>query len=201
MTVTALIPETKGRYRVCLQGEADLVLYGKELKQFGIAEGTDLSPEQYRRILEEVLIPRARKRAMHILERIDQTTAQLREKLQRSQYPEPVVEDAIAYVASFHYIDDERFARNFIRAYQQSRSRLRISRDLQGKGINRDLIDRCLAEEYEVSETDQIRELLRRKGYDRGARDRKQQDKMYRFLMQRGYRSEDIRRALWREDF
>lgn len=43
MTVTALIPETKGRYRVCLQGEADLVLYGKELKQFGIAEGTDLS--------------------------------------------------------------------------------------------------------------------------------------------------------------
>lgn len=139
MTVTALIPETKGRYRVCLQGEADLVLYGKELKQFGIAEGTDLSPEQYRRILEEVLIPRARKRAMHILERMDQTTAQLREKLQRSQYPEQVVEDAIAYVASFHYIDDERFARNFIRAYQQSRSRLRISRDLQGKGINRDL--------------------------------------------------------------
>lgn len=61
MTVTALIPETKGRYRVCLQGEADLVLYGKELKQFGIAEGTDLSPEQYRRILEEVLIPRAQK--------------------------------------------------------------------------------------------------------------------------------------------
>ena len=200
MTVTALIPETKGRYRVCLQGEADLVLYGKELKQFGIAEGTDLSPEQYRRILEEVLIPRARKRAMHILERMDQTTAQLREKLQRSQYPEPVVEDAIAYVASFHYIDDERFARNFIRAYQQSRSRLRISQDLQGKGIDRDLIDRCL-EEYEVSETDQIRELLRRKGYDQGARDRKQQDKMYRFLMQRGYRSEDIRRALWREDF
>ena len=201
MTVTALIPETKGRYRVCLQGEADLVLYGKELKQFGIAEGTDLSPEQYRRILEEVLIPRARKRAMHILERMDQTTAQLREKLQRSQYPEQVVEDAIAYVASFHYIDDERFARNFIRAYQQSRSRLRISRDLQGKGIDRDLIDRCLAAEYEVSETDQIRELLRRKGYDQGARDRKQQDKMYRFLMQRGYRSEDIRRALWREDF
>ena len=70
------------------------MLYGKELKQFGIAEGTDLSPEQYRRILEEVLIPRARKRAMHILERMDQTTAQLREKLQRSQYPEQVVEDA-----------------------------------------------------------------------------------------------------------
>ena len=91
MTVTALIPETKGRYRVCLQGEADLVLYGKELKQFGIAEGTDLSPEQYRRILEEVLIPRARKRAMHILERMDQTTAQLRENLQRSQYPEPSI--------------------------------------------------------------------------------------------------------------
>ena len=76
-----------------------------------------------------------------------------------------------------------------------------MRQDLQGKGINRDLIDRGLAEEYEVSETDQIRELLRRKGYDRGARDRKQQDKMYRFLMQRGYRSEDIRRALWREDF
>ena len=132
---------------------------------------------------------------MHILERMDQTTAQLREKLQRSQYPEQVVEDAIAYVASFHYIDDERFARNFIRAYQQSRSRLRISRDLQGKGINRDLIDRCLAEEYEVSETDQIRELLRRRDMT-GAGTASSRIRCDRFLMQRGYRSEDIRRAL-----
>ena len=144
MMITALMSETKGRYRVCLQGEADLVLYGKELKQFGIAEGAELLPEQYQRILTEVLTPRARKRAMHILEKMDQTTAQLREKLQRAHYPQQVVEDAVAYVASFHYIDDERYVRNFIRAYQHSRSRLRISRDLQGKGIDRDLIDRCL---------------------------------------------------------
>ncbi len=200
MMITALISETKGRYRVCLQGEADLVLYGKELKQFGIAEGAELLPEQYQRILTEVLTPRARKRAMHILEKMDQTTAQLREKLQRAHYPQQVVEDAIAYVASFHYIDDERYVRNFIRAYQHSRSRLRISRDLQGKGIDRDLIDRCLEEDYDVSETDQIRELLRKKGYREGERDRKQQEKMYRFLMQRGYRSEDIRRTLWQEE-
>lgn len=107
----------------------------------------------------------------------------------------------IAYVASFHYIDDERFREKFYPGLPAEPKPPAYQPGSSGQGIDRDLIDRCLAEEYEVSETDQIRELLRRKGYDQGARDRKQQDKMYRFLMQRGYRSEDIRRALWREDF
>lgn len=196
MLITEIRPETKGRCEVCIRGEADFVLYTKEANRLGLEEGRELTEEEYEYILRQILIPRAKKRAMHILERMDQTERQLRDKLERAKYPPAAVEEAIAYVSSFRYLDDERFCRNYIRFYQESRSRLRISRDLSGKGVDSDLLRRCLDEEYEVSERDLIRRTLEKKGYLPGKISRKERDKMYRFLGQRGFTMQDIRNVL-----
>ena len=199
MWISEIKPESKGRCRVCIQGEADFVLYQKEAKQFGLEPGEELTQEIYEEILKQVLVPRAKKRAMHILERMDQTESQLRQKLERGTYPPEAVEEAVSYVSSFHYLDDERFCKNYIRCYQESRSRLRISRDLAAKGADRDLVQRCLEEEYEASERDQIRRLLEKKGYRDSGITRKERDKLYRFLMQRGFSAQDIRSVLFED--
>jgi regulatory protein len=99
-------------------------------------------------------------------------------------------------VASYHYIDDERLACAYIRYYQDSRSRMRIVQDLLKKGISKDTIEACMEAEYTTDETDMIRTLLEKKHYDRQTATREEQAKMYRFLMQRGFRSSDISRVL-----
>ena len=85
--------------------------------------------------MQEVLPKRAKLRAMNLLQGREYTTAQLRTKLQQGYYPTEIIEQAIDYVAGFHYIDDLRYAVDYITYHEDSRSRRRIEQDLQGKGI------------------------------------------------------------------
>lgn len=191
-----LIPRKNNKYKVHLQGGMDLVLYKQEVKRYGLEAGEELSEETYQRILEETLIPRAKRRAMHLLEKQDRTRKNLEDKLRESGYPQIAVDAAIAYVASFHYIDDERYARSYVHFNQEGKSKRRIQQDLMQKGVDKDTIALVLEEEYETSEADMIRELLRKKHYDPESADAKERSKMYRFLVGRGFSSGDISRVL-----
>jgi regulatory protein len=146
----------------------------------------------YEQILKEIQIPRAKKRAMHLLEKMDRTEQQLRTKLREAGYASEAIEEAISYVKSYHYIDDERYARTYIRIHQQSKSKQRLKMDLLKKGIDKEVIDLALEEEFEQSEEEMILQLLKKKHYDPSTADQKERNKMYRFLMQRGFRSSDI---------
>lgn len=199
--VQAIEQLPKGKRKICLSHGTDLILYQKEVQRYGLAEEAELTREQYESILAEVLIPRARKRAMYLLERMDRSEKQLRQKLQENGYPPEAIEDALSYVRSYHYLDDERLARSYIRFHQGSRSRMRICRDLMQKGLSRDLIDRCLEEEYETEESEMIIELLKKKHYDPQTANREEKAKMYRFLLQRGFQTADIGRALHLDNF
>ena len=174
----------------------DLALYKGEVRQLHLQENDEITEEMYEKILEEILIPRARRRAMHLLEKMDRSTRQLESKLREGGYPEPAIESAIAYVAGYHYLDDERLARSHIRFYQTSRSRMRLTQDLLKKGIDHEIIDRCMEEELEQSQMELIAALLQKKGYDPENATRQEEAKMYRFLMQRGFASSEISRVL-----
>lgn len=135
---------------------------------------------------------RAKKRALHLLERMDRTEQQLREKLMASDYPEEVVEEAIAYVKSFHYIDDKRYAENFTRYRKESLSRQQIKQKLMMKGVDRDTIALAIEEEYDADERVHIRKLLEKKHFDGDSKDEGEFRRVYNYLLRRGFRSNDI---------
>ena len=135
---------------------------------------------------------RAKKRALYILERMDRTEHELREKLQKSEYPEEVIEEAIAYVKSFHYLDDERYAENYIRYKKDKMSRQQIKQKLMSKGLSKELIANAMEEEYDADETEQIRNLLEKKHFSSETADEGEFRRVYNFLLRRGFRSNDI---------
>lgn len=135
---------------------------------------------------------RAKKRALHLLERMDRTEQQLREKLLASDYPEDVVEEAIAYVKSFHYIDDQRYAENFTRYSKEKLSKRQIKQKLLMKGVDREIIDNVIEEEYDAEESEHIRKLLEKKHFDRNSNDEGEFRRVYNYLLRRGFRSNDI---------
>lgn len=135
---------------------------------------------------------RAKKRALHLLERMDRTEQQLREKLMASDYPEEVVEEAIAYVKSFHYVDDKRYAENFTRYRKESLSRQQIKQKLMMKGVDRDTIALAIEEEYDADERVHIRKLLEKKHFDGDSKDEGEFRRVYNYLLRRGFRSNDI---------
>ena len=194
--ITAIQPTKNYKRKVCLSDGTDFVLYKREVDDFRLCEDMEMTEELYHTLMVQVLIPRAKRRAMHLLERMDRSEAQLRGKLAEGGYPQEAVDAAVDYVASYHYVDDERLARSHIRFYQESRSRLRIAQDLMRKGISRDVIDLCLEEEYTISQVDLIRGLMEKRHYDTSAATREEKAKLYRFLAQRGFSSGDINRAM-----
>ena len=135
---------------------------------------------------------RAKKRALHLLERMDRTEQQLREKLRASDYPEEVVEEAIEYVKSFHYLDDERYAETFTRYKKEKMSRQQIKQKLMMKGVDRDIISNAIEEEYDVDETVHIRSILEKKHFSSESADDGEFRRVYNYLLRRGFRSSDI---------
>lgn len=190
--ITECRPAGKGRMEICLDGRPAFWLYAAEAGQFSFEEGTELSEKQYQHILHEIIGRRAIKRAMHLLEQQERTERQLREKLLQSGYPPEAVEDAIAYVKRYHYLDDARYARTFIQFHQGERSRKRLETDLLRRGVPKDVIADSMEQEFSSDEQEQIRRLLEKKQFSPDTADAKELRKIYGFLMRRGFQSADI---------
>lgn len=200
MTVTRLTALGKGRYKVYIEDRPAFVLYRGELNRLGIREGEEITEGNLREIQEEILPLRAKKRAMNLLQKREYTTAALREKLRDGEYPEACVEEAVAYVESYGYVDDLRYARDFIVYNLDRKSRTRIEQDLMRKGIQKDSV-RAVFEELEEEGTRQdeasmIRTLLDKKKYDAKNADVQEKQRMYAFLYRKGFHADAINRAL-----
>ena len=196
MEVLSLVKLSKGRAKICLDSGADFVLYKKEYESYGIEEGANLSLNDYQQIVEDIIIPRCKKRALHLLEKQDRSEKNLREKLKEGGYSSEVIDVAIDYINEYGYLDDARMAASHVRFYQDSRSKQRIKQDLLAKGISIDVIERVLEEEYTSNEEDLIEQLLIKKHYDKDNATYEEKGKIYRFLASRGFSSDSINRVL-----
>ena len=113
MRITRIEPVTKTKYRVSVDEQFAFVVYKGELSRFHLKEECELTEDTYAKI-KEVLLKRAKLRAMHLLNDMARTESRLRDKLKLGGYPSEITEAAIAYVKSFGYINDDAYIRNFI---------------------------------------------------------------------------------------
>lgn len=186
------LPGRRGKVRIRLSDGRNFCLYPGELSAFAIEEGRELSDETYQKLLDEILIPRAKKRAMHLIAKADRSERSLRDKLTEGGYPPEACDAAIAFMKESRFLDDLEYACSYVRTYQESRSRRRIFDDLRGKGVPEDMIEQALSEYYESDEREMIRALLQKRGYDRDRNDPKERAKMYRYLSGRGFSYSDF---------
>ena len=200
MLVTEITDISKKQCRIHIDHDISFVLYKGELRGYGIVEGEELPQETCHKLLEELLPRRAKLRAMNLLKIRDYTEKQLRDKLLGGGYPESVADQAMEYVKSFHYIDDLRYAGDYLTAFAGRKSLRRMEQDLQQKGISKSIIEQAAAAWQEQDggqdELQMACALLEKKHYDKDTCDRKQQQRLFNFLMYRGFSTEVIRKAL-----
>lgn len=187
---------TGGRYLVTLDDGICFPLYNKELDEFQIEEDGVLEDWAFREIMEELLPKRAKLNAMHQLEKMDRTEYQLRTKLSALNYPEQIVAEAVSYVKKFRYVDDVRYAVNYLEYRKESKSMRQLEQELYQKGISKETFRMALEEIETPDEEEQIRQLLRKKKYQPGETDRKETGKIFNFLLRKGYRMSAIQHAM-----
>ncbi|MBQ8185003.1 MAG: regulatory protein RecX [Lachnospiraceae bacterium] len=140
---------------------------------------------------------KAKHRALYLLERMDRTESELRQKLAQNYEPD-VVEEALDYVKQYHYIDDLRYARNYIASKSQVKSKRQIEQELLlKKGVSKEIVEAAFAETEIQDERLLIRRWMEKKRIDPDTAPREELQKFYLFLMRRGFRSEDVRNVLF----
>lgn len=141
-------------------------------------------------------LTRAKHRALYILERCDRTEQELRTKLSRNYEPE-IVEEAICYVKQYDYINDKRYAVNYLKSRCQIKSRRQVEQELlYKKGISRDILEEASQETEAQDESLLIRRWMEKKHFSPETATQEEQRKLYQFLMRRGFQSEDILKEL-----
>lgn len=200
MIVTEIREIDKSRLEIEVDNAFTFVLYKGEVRAYGIKANQELAEESYRKIMKEVLPKRAKLRAMNLLKGRSYTAFQLKEKLEKGGYPDCIIKEALDYVMSFGYVNDEQYAADYIEYHKETKSRNRIYMDLSGKGVSRDIIERMwediVGEDKKELEQNQIIYWMRKKHFAAGTADFKEKQKMAAFLYRKGFATENIRNAL-----
>ena len=197
MIVTNVESLTKTKFIVEVDGKFAFVLYKGELKRFGVTQGVELSEMIYQQIRTEIVLKRAKLRAIHLLTDTAKTEKGLREKLRQGHYPEDIIEQAMDYVRSFGYLDDRKYAESFVLSRKESKSRKEIYAALLQKGVSAEQIQEVLDEVYaEEGEREVIRKLILKKHVDVLQANEEELHKLYGYLARKGFRYEEIRKAI-----
>ncbi|MDD2980252.1 MAG: regulatory protein RecX [Hespellia sp.] len=197
MIVTKLEPVTKTKFKVYLDEEFAFVLYKGEVLKYHMKEEEEVSDELFHKVKTEIVQKRAKLRAMHLLNDMDRTEAALREKLRQNYYTDDIIDGAIEYVKSFGYIDDYRYAVNFVESRKMNKSKKEVTLALKQKGVPRELASLALEECYgKESEQEAISQLLRKKNFHIETASEKEIQKIYGYLARKGFRYDDIRQVV-----
>lgn len=202
MIVTSVSELSKEKRRIEIDNQFAFVLYKGELHTYGIKQNEEIAEETYNKIMNEVLTKRAKLRCMYLLKSRDYTRYQLANKLRQGFYPEEIIEIALDYVASYRYIDDNRYAQNYVHYACQSKSRKQMEQDLLRKGVNKDIIHHVFENLYmdEDNEYQIIRQLVEKKHFDSEQATYEETQKIIGFLYRKGFSIDKIYRVIGKKD-
>lgn len=165
-------------------------LYRGEMKSLGIEEGMEIQEDDIFKI-NEILRKRCKERALYILERTDKTELELRKKLKSSYYPDDIINITVEFLKKYDYINDYRYAGNYVNQKKASRSRRQIEYEMAVKGISRDIISNIFnSQEFDSREI--IKKILKNRKYDSQSISKEQRDRQVQYLLRKGFLYEDI---------
>lgn len=188
--ITDVVEINKKKRRIYINFDSAFSLYIGEIRKFKIKKDQSISNETYYEIVNEILPKRAKIRAMNLLKNKDYTEYSLKQKLKEGYYPDESISSAIEYVKNYGYINDKRYAENYVNFKSASKSRYQITNFLLQKGVNRDLISEVCDEFYENSENSEkklIEKLILKRKLDIINITREEKSKLLGYLTRKGF--------------
>jgi regulatory protein len=191
-----------GRFEILVDGDVVATLSLDGIERLGVRIGVAYTDSLANRLTVEAAALHTFDRALAMLAARPRAARDLERMLVRKGEPADHVAAAVQRLISLGILDDEQFARQFIRAKISGAglSRRRLQSELWRRGVARDVIDAALAEvlvEDEVDEDAQIAQVAAKKLRTlRSAEPATARRRLYAFLARRGYDGSAIRRVM-----
>lgn len=213
MKILSIEELDKIRRKIHLEGVPSFWLYRSDVAEYGLKENDELTEQLYDLIRTEKVLLYAKKKTLELLERMDRSEQELKNKLAQREFTPDIIEEAIAYAKKFHYVDDLRYASNFIHQKSTTKSKKQISFLLYQKGISKDIADQAyegfIRSKQELANSSQdeanveinpeveaILKVVRRKGKAIDDYSREELQKLIASLYRKGFSMDNIRSVL-----
>lgn len=202
-TITAIIasPRAPGRFTVMVEGKPAHVLGLAMIERLSLSVGAStLGREEL--IAREEAILRTYDRAVMMLAARGRAAKDLERQLVRKGEPAEFACLAVERLASEGFVDDESFARSFVRSKSAGAglARRRLQQELGRKGVERSVADEAIAEVFEEEEIDEVAAATslasKRARSLRSADPASARRRLYAFLARRGYSPSVISTAI-----
>lgn len=188
------------KHRVTLDGEYTFRLYNSEVRKYHIhSEG--LLPQESFLEIQDILYKRGLSRCLHLVKDRDYTRSALEGKLRDGDYPQDIIAKVCARLIKEGFINDGRYARNYVVSHMNTRSRKQITYGLLSKGVSACLIEEAFNDIDDLygtdTELDNVRRLLTRKlgTMEASALDYAARMKLFAYAGRKGYEYEVIKKA------
>jgi len=169
----------------------------KEWKPENSGDNMDNVDSEGKKSRTERLAPGEKKaaaKAMNLLLYKDRTEYELRQRLLDAEFEPEDAEAAIEYVKSFGYLNDYRYAENYVVSMKSRKSVAVIRADLAAKHVAEEYVLEAL-EKFPIDESEMIYALLCKKAGEPHKMDEKELRRTFGFLARKGFGSG----AIWKE--
>ena len=200
MLITAVEQSKNKRYRIYGDDTFQFALYKTEMNQFGIKENAEIENKIMQKIREEIVLKRAKERALYLLDRTPLTVHTLKDKLKQSDYPVIVVDRVVEFLEEYHYLDDQEYVKMYVKSYANKKNKKQIQYDLYRKGISRELVENYFAQ-HEYSEDACFEKQFFRYIRGKNLQDRTMRQKVFRYFYGKGFSASVINAYLKDERF
>lgn len=202
-TITGIVasPRAPGRYSVIVDGKAAHVLGLAAIDRLALAVGASTSGREELIAREEALL-RTYDRAVMMLAARGRAGKDLERQLVRKGEPAEFARLAVERLVSEGFIDDESYARSFVRSKSAGAglARFRLKQELGKQGVERAVADEAIAEVFEeegIEEVETATALATKRARSlRGADPQSQRRRLYSYLARRGYSPDVISAAI-----
>ena len=130
------LEKTSGKKIYVNPGDREgIYLYPSEIRRCRLEEGASVTEEKLEQMRLQFAYPRAKRRAVAILAKRDQTEQELRDKLMKSYTDSSSLEETMDFVRNCGYVNDLRYAREYLETRRHRKSFRMIRMELRRKGI------------------------------------------------------------------
>jgi len=201
-TITQISENKKNKDRVSIFADDEFLLschkeliYKKSLKK-----GDKVDPNLLLDLAKEDEYMKAKDAALRYIERSLKTIHEIEKKLREKEYSDETISRVIAFMDEYNLVDDDKYAEIFLKEKLRTRGVKKARFELSSKGIPKETIEKALETLSSSSvEEDSCLKLAEKKYAQLVKRETdsyKLKNKLYTFLMGKGYSYELINSTL-----
>ncbi len=187
------------KVKVYLDGDYAFFLYQRDIADYDLAEGMELKEDILEK-LKETVFQRSKEKVLSLLGFMDRTEQELKVKLKDSGYPDEIIQKTIGFVTEYGFLNDKRYALNYIRHRKETRSRAVLAAELMAKGIGREISADIFTKEYDEPQEDPeitaLRKAIHKKVRDTSSLTWEEKQKLMGHLYRKGFSPDKIRKSL-----